>query len=82
MEFLNLVSVVLQYLSTYSFTDEPQALTGINLGELRKFKTIESRIMCISACACLELSRKLQRFYLSVQLPYLLVAGNIILQNI
>ena len=65
MEIPNVVKVVLQYLSRYSFTDEPQALTGINLGELWKFKTIESKIMCISVCASLEINRKLLLFYLS-----------------
>jgi len=47
VEIPNLVKVVLQYLSRYSFTDEPQALTGINLGELWKFKTIESKLCAL-----------------------------------
>jgi len=65
VEIPNLVSVVLQYLSRYHFTDEPQALTGINLGELWKLSTIESKIMCIIVCASLEISADLQLFYLS-----------------
>ena len=57
MEIPNLVSVVLQYLSRYHSTNDPQAFTGINLGELWKVKTNESQVMCISDS--LEMSRQL-----------------------